>query len=522
VTTPYDSINFPSDNTNCDFYEWAERMFLWIMSPSGESRVFDSSTFFDVSPAENGSRVYIQHEPGTFRNFSPTIIQNGPQRLPLISHPKTGKLLEIDSASSSENAKQMVANAEGEKVEVSKIELTGNKKDGFQITFFDNDGKKIEGAKPVFTEGLNTKNLVRSYTFNGRSVLVNAEGEVVDESEQGQAGGGDVLMTQNGSLVYYTLMANDVYAVYQSLYPDATDFPSTQQQLDEIVSKGKSDYGLTITDENAMSMELKLSWVEASSLSNADKYIQIQASIPTYTQTSDILWTKSGSKTTTMALVGIHIVGNVAGHPEMLWATFEHMNNTPDATYSYINTSDQSTTVNQDTSGTWTFSKTDSTGPFNESHMALSGENIQAESGFTISASDTLRTNPFGVIEGTVPNQNVTSAAESNSQIISINNNVIGMLIDGDVRQNYMQIGNTWTDSGAFPTGPYSSGGNELGASTLANTTMETYYQNNNCFFCHQPFNTPKTYTQMSHIFSELTPLTPVPSSKTEETKEKQ
>src|SRR5476651_1168917 len=48
AVTPANSVKFVHNN-NCDFYTWAERMFLWVTSPSGSSSVLESPTFYDVS-----------------------------------------------------------------------------------------------------------------------------------------------------------------------------------------------------------------------------------------------------------------------------------------------------------------------------------------------------------------------------------------------------------------------------------------------------------------------------------------
>jgi hypothetical protein len=67
--TPADSIAF-TDNPNCDFYVWTERMFLWLTSPApasygGGGRIFASPAFFDVSPEGPGHvRTLIAHKVG--------------------------------------------------------------------------------------------------------------------------------------------------------------------------------------------------------------------------------------------------------------------------------------------------------------------------------------------------------------------------------------------------------------------------------------------------------------------------
>jgi hypothetical protein len=373
--------------------------------------------------------------------------------------------------------------------------------------------------------------------FSPRLLQTRNVDAILDETEQGQAGGGDVLMTQNGSLVYYTLMVNDVMAVFRTKTFGTTpnEFPSTSGELDVLVEYGKL-LGVTIDDPKALAMELKLSWVESSSLSNPEDYVQIKASIPQYTKNADnTTWTSTGeTKTTMLSLTGMHVVGNAKGHPEMLWATFEHGTNTPQEEYSYITNTSATKTVPFSTSGDFLFCADGAVSPFNVAHMKMDGSNIQAETGFKITASNSTLVNSWGAAVGVTPNPLVTSDAESNSEVISLNSSVIGMLIDGDVRKNYMLIGCTWTDEGGYPysamksvdggmvnyprTGlPSVEGlGDAVGTSRLANSTMETYHQADNCFNCHNNFTSVNTvaaniagggYTDLSHIFSNLEEL---------------
>lgn len=55
----------------------------------------------------------------------------------------------------------------------------------------------------------------------------------------------------------------------------------------------------------------------------------------------------------------------------------------------------------------------------------------------------------FGGGSDVSPNPLDSSTAASNTEIISINNSVAGMLASGDVRKNYVMTGATWTEGGA-------------------------------------------------------------------------
>src|SRR5262249_8235569 len=148
----------------------------------------------------------------------------------------------------------------------------------------------------------------------------------------------------------------------------------------------------------ALAIETKSSWIEADGLAGADNYITITATIPTFDTTDPMHWVRNGTKQAKLALVGLHVVGSAKGHPEMIWATFEHVNNTRNAPYTYTNTSNTMTTVPQDNVGIWLFSMTPPTPTPNVSLNSTSGDDIVAASPpAPIGPSDILRVNPWGM-----------------------------------------------------------------------------------------------------------------------------
>lgn len=329
-----------------------------------------------------------------------------------------------------------------------------------------------------------------------------------------QAGGSPVLMAQGNQMVFYSVHVNDVYALFakQNPNPPATlQFPTTQAQLNTILSTaGKK----SLPDQNALAIELKISWVQAQKGDEA-KFVTMTAEIPTFTQNSTTLWTQTGKKKALLKMIGMHVVGSVANHPEMIWATYEYNSNAVNSTYSYLNASG-SVTVNQPASQNMLLAANNAAAPFNVENMKFNPATtspkapatITAVSPNTISASNTVRLFPWGANGNVVPNPLVTSAAQSNTEVISINNNVLKMMPAGDVRNNYLFMGATWTDGGFAPTSS-----NQVGTSSLANTTMETYDTvakgTNNCFGCHNTANGLATGNQpattaVSHIFSSL------------------
>jgi hypothetical protein len=515
VVKPADSVNFPN-TPNCSFYQWSEQMFLWLASPApstygGGGRIFDSPVFYDVSPPDaNGDRTLIPHVAGRIRDFSLRSSQVGPNNLQLIFD-KGGRMLEIEPPKLGPSGKQLIRNEKGESVEIEKIAVGENKKP----VFFDRAGKVISNPRPLIRPELNQDRVVQKFMIDRTPIFLNSSGNVID-TEQGQAGGNAVLQARNGSLVYYVTMVNDVYAYFLTgtknggITPTPTQFPTSQADLNKIIAfaANAGPNAKTFPDPEALAVEVKSSWVEASAVPNPGDYITMTATIPTYDQTNPNQWTPNGQKTVKLAMVGIHVVGSMLGHPEMLWATLEHQSNMPNGTYSYINTSNVVKTVAQSTAGNWVFCAPNSAGLFNQEHMSFNSPNIDANTGFTISPSDTIRWKAWGGASDVSPNPiaqptNPATAA-SNTEIISINNSVRGGLASGDVRGNYIFTGATWTIGGAAPTGSFPNG-NEVGTSKLCNATMETYQQGSNtlfntgtnCFTCHHS-NT----VNVSHIFA--------------------
>jgi hypothetical protein len=536
VVNPANSVTFP-DDPNCSFYQWSEQMFLWLNSPAAladgsSGRIFESTIFFDVSPLDAGAtRTLIPHTPGQPNPYSLREAQVGRRGLPIIFD-KAGRMLDVQRPRLGPNGMPLILNQSGQAVEVERIKL----KPGGKPMFLDPAGRAIAHPKPMILNGLSKTTTVQRFMVGRIPLLIGSSGDVIDV-DQGQAFDKGVLQAQNGSLVYYATLVNDVYAYFLTgtkgggITPTPTQFPTTPDELMKI-NNFASSKGKTFSDANALAVELKTSWVEAAGLPNLDTYVTTTATIPTYDRSNPNKWVANGQKTVPLALVGMHVVGSTKGHPEMIWATFEHVGNSPPAEYLYDSVTGLKT-VPQDTSGTWLFSASNSAGPFNFAHMVSTPPNVTAVPSQTVSPSDTIRWKSWGAASDSPPNPKTPATkanplaslaeviASSNSEIISINNSIRGMIPDGDVRKNYILTGATWTIGGAPPTNvPFPLPGNHVGTSRLSNTTMETYQQGTssvaltgtNCFTCHstEPASPPCTgMLCVSHVFGPLQPLAP-------------
>ena len=513
LVTPANSVAF-TNTSNCDFYDWSEHMLLWLTSPVKEGgSVLESSLFYDVSESINDKRTLVPHDLKRVLNMTNNINKTGPHGLPVMED-STGRLLEIENAGTEETTPALVKSDKNGSQEVASVQQDAKG----ALHFKDRQNKEIVHPKALIRHAMK-EGFVERFKVGNRFVFLDAKGKLT-QSEVGQATG-HVLMSKQGSLVYYLSSVNDVYAYYMTGVKNGelngSRFPVTAGARDSITAYAHKT-GHTLPDSNVLALEIKSSWVEASSLPNADQYFQVKATIPVYDTTSNVKWTPKGEKTVAMAMVGMHIVGSVAGHPEMIWATYEHNGITPNAAYEYTTKEGKTATQPADTGTGWVFSTDASTTAVNVPHMGnRDGRKtvpyITAQTGKTISASNTQRVFAWGAFGEANPRSK--SAAASNTELISINKTITTLLAPGDVRANYLLIGATWTEKGAAPNGKsysaqFSAPGSAVGTNVLANSTMETYFQTSSksCFTCHSNSDKPGVLpSNLSHYFSSLQPM---------------
>ncbi len=506
VVDPANSLTFP-DIPNCSFYKWSEQMFLWLTSPvpskyGGGTHVFNSPVFYDVSPPDStGQRTLIANSPGRIRIFDAALPQLGLQRQ-LVGFDRGGRPFNIVHPESDATGKLLIRDKLGQSIQIARTDIAPTGKP----IFLDRAGRTIDfnttkTGLPILHDKLGNQIVLTNNTvvLNNKTFFLDLAGNAV-ATEQGQADG-SVLMSQTNSLVYYALQVNDVYAYFLTgtknggITPAPTHFPTTPADLIRIQMFGLA-HSKTFPDADALAVEVKSAWVETTGIADLSKYVVTTAIVPTYDKSNPTHWVKTGTKQVQLAMVGMHVVGSTKGHPEMIWATFEHVNNTRNAPYSYTNNANVTVNVPQNNAGTWMFSTTPPSASPNDERMFLNGTDIDALPGETIGPSDVLRVNPWG---------RPGNATTSNTEIISINNSVIGQLVGADVRKNYIMTGSTWTIGGAPP-----SPGNQVGTNQMANSTMETFFQPSNCFACHagNMLGTPGG-GGLSHIWGPLKPLFP-------------
>ena len=309
---------------------------------------------------------------------------------------------------------------------------------------------------------------------------------------------------------------------------------ASNAELTDALGSGGAPNGAQLevaVDYLAMAVELKAAWVEASSLVNPDTYFQQEGSVPNFVPGPDgTTLVQDGHKTVTLALVGLHIVGTVNGHPEMVWATFEHIDNAPNVTYFYTDTSGNPAThddMASVASTSWLLSDGTSTNANAEyAIVETSADQVtsivaspSSPGGAVTTPTNANRLHPWG-------SPATEASAAVNAEMISSNIGVINALSNfyqgvpgdqtsrdtlsgNDLRLNYLMTGSSWGDA-TFPTG--SDVSQIAGTPAMANTTMETFTQSitdangglNGCFSCHG-IKEGEDKFDVSHIFGGIT-----------------
>jgi len=146
-----------------------------------------------------------------------------------------------------------------------------------------------------------------------------------------QAGLRETLVDQNGNTLYYSIEVNQAFSdfIHQNHLETSKAiqaYPTAQPGLffPPGVAEFKAAWQLVEGDQAAIDDLTK-------------NYISIKTTIPTLRQTTDA----SGNKTlvedrttpisATVRLLAIHVVFTLPGHPEFIWASFEHTTGSPDS-----------------------------------------------------------------------------------------------------------------------------------------------------------------------------------------------
>jgi hypothetical protein len=144
--------------------------------------------------------------------------------------------------------------------------------------------------------------------------------EPLSSSDILQAGSQGIVVDKKGKAVYYAIHLNDVFSDFIRRH-GYTDFAKLKfAPADQEFPRG--------------SLEIKSSWrivPDDEPAGVTDTYFTTQAAVSPLRNNAGVIEVDPGHPLTAkVALLGIHVVGRVDGHPEFIWATFEHNGNAPD------------------------------------------------------------------------------------------------------------------------------------------------------------------------------------------------
>jgi hypothetical protein len=134
-----------------------------------------------------------------------------------------------------------------------------------------------------------------------------------------QAGGRQILIDQNGNPIVYGIHVNQAYA----------DF-ITRHGLRTADAIRNADPKLFFP---AGVVEFKSAWQIVEDNTPADDYITVTTTVPTLSLDAShhLIEDRNTPRTVRVRLLALHVVYTLPGHPEFVWATFEHSTGTPDA-----------------------------------------------------------------------------------------------------------------------------------------------------------------------------------------------
>jgi len=287
-----------------------------------------------------------------------------------------------------------------------------------------------------------------------------------------QAGSNHFLVDKNGRVIYYAQHINEIFAnfVRKNGYTD----------MDKLI-KADSSQVFPVG-----CLELKSSWKIVMPGDDVSGFYTTKAMVAKFVNKKDstgktfFVVDPSQTEEKTVALLGLHVVGVVEGHPEFIWATFEHSDLAPNLKGEDPNVA---VAVDSDPSHSFLLYKTGALAKDCNKKVKLTLDETNQ-----IFSPITSVFHQFAFDE---------TASEPDDLIEPLNKDVHTRLLSlKSVWANYSFKGAVWINN---PKKDLTIGkvfsSNELsdsiifgGEKELSNVTMETFTQvKSRCFSCHRP-----------------------------------
>ena len=337
-----------------------------------------------------------------------------------------------------------------------------------------------------------------------------------------QAGDLDaILVDQNQNAVYYAIHLNAEYAKFvrdNELNKLETLINSPAQKPGDVGAPANLEF-------RTGAVEIKSAWQIVEPNDPHPNYFTTKARVP-WLKNSNGTIVRDGEKTreVTVALLGLHVVGVIDGHPEFIWASFEHADGAgrrdiaPAAKDNPVagNVNGQ---VIENAGRTYPLFKKDESAA-NANHFQQSPIDERSQK-FSKSAS-IYREYPGSQANPPDPKDDPDPASPwEDPAVFSLNKN-LGVLFDArdpakaDMRRNYRMVAAVWIDKPdeVFKEAQRFPDGVLAGENRFSNMSMESFTQDENsspnCFSCHNTLESalgssgkmlPTRRINVSHIF---------------------
>ena len=139
-----------------------------------------------------------------------------------------------------------------------------------------------------------------------------------------QAGQRNVLVDQNGRAIYYSINVNQGFANFVQ---------DNHLTTADAIRNAPTDLFIPAQAGGVSVVTYKAAWQVVDSANPPGDFITIKTTVPKLAvdpTTHRIVEDKSAPIEVTAAMLAVHVVFTLPGHPEMIWATFEHSAGTPD------------------------------------------------------------------------------------------------------------------------------------------------------------------------------------------------
>jgi hypothetical protein len=345
-----------------------------------------------------------------------------------------------------------------------------------------------------------------------------------------QAGGRQVLVDQKGHAIYYGIHLNKAFV----------DFVK-ENDLTNAEAVKNADPNLAFPTTRDI-VELKTAWMIVDDANPPANFFTTRAKVSTLrvnAATGTVQEDRSALRDVTVALIAMHVVYTLPGHPEFIWSSFQHVdaNNVPDvAPSSMVNPPRGGLRANAVISPKDHLLYKGGTPVSATNKGVLSGPMFDEA---TQSFAPGQISNIYRVFPGsksTDPNidDDVSALTDNMTTLFKAKK---AALAANDKRPNYFLVGAIWQDLpqktfklnqglvNPAGVGPDNAASITGGEDTMSSTAMESFTQNAdsfpNCFSCHDPRTTTATgvpsvkdstarvtlqpkLINVSHVFNEV------------------